>query len=73
MKVEITQGQPVIDAKDAGAQLHIALVAVLGKMRTGEMTGWNRMGRDKGFGRFRLISAEDWMDPSTARLRQEAR
>ncbi|WP_299601193.1 DUF6522 family protein [uncultured Tateyamaria sp.] len=54
MKIDITDGQPVIDARDLGKLLEIAPADVQEKMRAGEITSKYEIGQDEDAGRFRL-------------------
>ena len=54
MKIDMTSGQPVIDAKDLGALLSISPKDVQTKMRSGDITSKYEIGQDEDAGRFRL-------------------
>ena len=54
MKIELNNGQPVIDAHDLGELLGIAPAKVQEKMRGGEITSKFEVGQDEDAGRFRL-------------------
>jgi hypothetical protein len=54
MKIEINDGQPVVDANDLGPLLKIDPADVQEKMRQGEITSLYELGQDEDLGRFRL-------------------
>ncbi|WP_299784824.1 DUF6522 family protein [uncultured Marivita sp.] len=54
MKVEIDNGQPVIDAHDLGPLLGLDPAEVQDKMRAGQITSTYETGQDEDAGRFRL-------------------
>ncbi|NUH67114.1 hypothetical protein HTT03_17660 [Sulfitobacter sp. S0837] len=54
MKVEMQDGQPVIDAGDLGPLLGLEPAVVQEKMRRGEITSRYETGTDEDAGRFRL-------------------
>lgn len=54
MKIEMSNGQPVIDAHDLGSLLKLEPSEVQSKMRTGEITSKYETGEGEDAGRFRL-------------------
>lgn len=54
MKIEINNGQPVIDARDLGGLLGIDRRDVQSRMRAGEITSRFETGAGEDAGRFRL-------------------
>jgi len=54
MKIELNNGQPVIDAQDLGKLLGIDPAEVQAKMRRGDITSKYEVGQDEDAGRFRL-------------------
>lgn len=54
MKIEIDQGQPVIDAQDLGKLLGLDPADVQVKMREGQITSRFETGEGEDAGRFRL-------------------
>lgn len=54
MKIEIENGQPVIDANDLGPLLGLDPAEVQAKMRQGDITSKYEVGQDEDAGRFRL-------------------
>ena len=54
MKIEMVDGQPVIDAVDLGPHLGLEAAAVQDGMRRGEITSRYETGQGEDAGRFRL-------------------
>ena len=54
MKIEMNNGQPVIDARDLGKLLDLDPAGVQAKMRKGDITSKFEIGQDEDAGRFRL-------------------
>lgn len=54
MKIEMNDGQPVIDAGDLAGLLGIDPAEVQAKMRQGDITSKFEVGQDEDAGRFRL-------------------
>ena len=54
MKIDMRDGQPIIDAEDLGPLLGIAPAAVQEGMRQGKITSKFEIGQDDDKGRFRL-------------------
>ncbi len=54
MKIDMRDGQPLIDAEDLGPLLGIAPAAVQEGMRQGKITSKFEIGQDDDKGRFRL-------------------
>ncbi|MFG6621000.1 DUF6522 family protein [Sulfitobacter sp. 1A05707] len=54
IKIEIVDGQPVIDAVDLGSLLGLEPAAVQDGMRRGEITSRYETGQNEDAGRFRL-------------------
>lgn len=54
MKIDIQNGQPVIDANDLGPLLGLDPAEVQAKMRQGDITSKYETGQDEDAGRFRL-------------------
>lgn len=59
MKIEMNNGQPVIDARDLGSLLGIDPAEVHAKMREGDITSKFEIGQDEDAGRFRLTFYHD--------------
>lgn len=54
MKIEMDQGQPVIDARDLGTLLGMPPADVQTRMRAGDITSRFETGEGEDAGRFRL-------------------
>jgi hypothetical protein len=59
MQISITDGQPVIDARDLGPLLGLEPARIPEKMRSGEITSRFETGVEEDAGRFRLTFYHD--------------